>query len=456
MVVYRKIKRKHISSSIPPFVPKYLIRNIKNKKQHIDSVLTSNFHPQITNFVVTLTLGVHVDVGRITMWLSNTERKPQKFAAVVIRIDGSASGTTCLLFRNGKMVVTGGKTYASAQLAAHSYRSIIETVPQPVILRYKSGKQKLDLSTLARVTSFNNFTVENIVGSGRIIDGAIDLASFVRDYPNSVWIPELFPGLKYTIKLPPLETYNDDDDDEIINNKILSSMMHRNKNTKKEDDKEEGEDNIGRKCTALMFDTGCVVITGAHVKKDVYYAYNHCRQVVKPYKDNNAPIKSRERYAYRVNSMMNNAQRTPLLASLISSLSSPFYPVVTTDTEPSKDTILPNDITTDKTIITTNNKKRKNPYNDKTNQNPTKKIKYNNNDDGGANGNHLEHNNDNTNINHQEHNDNNHLEHHDNTNKDHLKQNDTTNNVTTEWLSTLTSNVPDNFLNTFLDNIMIK
>ncbi len=293
---YRRIYRERIPDNIPPYIPPYLV----NKKDDNNKVQTNakttpppsytkdpsySYYPQITNYVVTLTLNVHVDVGRVTLYLSNTERKPRKFAAVVIRIDRSINGTTCLLFKNGKMVITGAKTYAAALLAAHLYRLCIETVPQPVIVRYDRGeggknmgpggsgsvliKRSLELSTLARITQFKNFRVQNIVGSGKIINEAINLALLDRDVPDTVWEPELFPGLKHFVALPG-----------------------------------------GRQCTALIFDTGKVVITGAKDKIDVYYAYNYCRNLVSSYVDKNAPTQNGQRFAYRVNSMMNQAYKS--------------------------------------------------------------------------------------------------------------------------------------------------
>ncbi len=54
----------------------------------------------------------------------NTEYKPSRFAALVMRIHNPS--TTALIFKTGKMVVTGAKSENDSQIAARKFARIIQ------------------------------------------------------------------------------------------------------------------------------------------------------------------------------------------------------------------------------------------------------------------------------------------------------------------------------------------
>jgi transcription initiation factor TFIID TATA-box-binding protein len=160
-----------------------------------EEILEFDSYPKITNYVATVSLDVQFNLNSLVLYLSSTDRKPSRFAAITIKIHP----TTCLLFSSGNMVITGGRTEMGAKLAAHTYRLILEKIPQPVF-DIKTGK--FIITTLEDYTSFNNFTVVNIVGSGKLFqNNQVNLGSLSKDNIGLIgWDAQIFPGLRFNIE----------------------------------------------------------------------------------------------------------------------------------------------------------------------------------------------------------------------------------------------------------------
>lgn len=103
----------------------------------------SGIKPTLQNIVATCNLACELDLKIIAMHARNAEYNPKRFAAVIMRIRDPK--TTALIFRSGKMVVTGAKSEADARTAARKYARII---------------QKLDFPA-----RFADFKIQNMVGS---------------------------------------------------------------------------------------------------------------------------------------------------------------------------------------------------------------------------------------------------------------------------------------------------
>jgi len=103
----------------------------------------SGIKPTLQNIVATCNLACDLDLKTIAMHARNAEYNPKRFAAVIMRIRDPK--TTALIFRSGKMVVTGAKSEADARTAARKYARII---------------QKLDFPA-----RFADFKIQNMVGS---------------------------------------------------------------------------------------------------------------------------------------------------------------------------------------------------------------------------------------------------------------------------------------------------
>ena len=64
--------------------------------------------PVLQNIVATCNLGCDLELKTIAMHARNAEYNPKRFSAVIMRIRDPK--TTALIFRSGKMVVTGAKS----------------------------------------------------------------------------------------------------------------------------------------------------------------------------------------------------------------------------------------------------------------------------------------------------------------------------------------------------------
>ena len=90
--------------------------------------------------------------------------------------------TTALVFKSGKMIVTGATTIEAAEQAAKKYIAIIQRAGFPA--------------------KFENFTVQNITATCDC-GFPVSLEGFLYTYAsNSTYEPELFPGLIYRIPDP--------------------------------------------------------------------------------------------------------------------------------------------------------------------------------------------------------------------------------------------------------------
>jgi transcription initiation factor TFIID TATA-box-binding protein len=165
-----------------------------------DSILEFESYPKITNYVATVNLNVQFNLNSLVLYLSSTDRKPSRFAAIAIKIHP----TTCLLFSSGNMVITGGRTEMGAKLAAHVYRLMLEKIPQPVLDK-ETGQ--FIITTLEDYTSFDSFKVVNIVGSGKLFhNNQVNLGSLSKyDIGLIGWDAQIFPGLRFKIRRNPIE-----------------------------------------------------------------------------------------------------------------------------------------------------------------------------------------------------------------------------------------------------------
>jgi len=132
--------------------------------------------PIIHNVVATANLEVQLDLKTIALTARNAEYNPRRFAAVIMRIREPKA--TALVFRSGKIVVTGTRSAEEAKLAARKFGRVIMKVGYPD-------------------ARFKDFKVENLV-STFTVPFPIHLEQLYRDLPptmHSQYEPEVFPGL---------------------------------------------------------------------------------------------------------------------------------------------------------------------------------------------------------------------------------------------------------------------
>jgi len=121
-----------------------------------------------------------LDLKAVAHGMRNAEYTPKRFSAVIIRILDPKS--TCLAFQSGKIVVTGTKSAADAQLAARKHARLISKLNFPV--------------------KFLNFKLRNFVG---VVNAKVPLRleALANAYHKfCTYEPELFPGLVYRMTRP--------------------------------------------------------------------------------------------------------------------------------------------------------------------------------------------------------------------------------------------------------------
>lgn len=65
--------------------------------------------PKIQNLVATANLCAELDLQKIGYHCRNAQYNPRRFAALIMRFK-DPTRTTALIFKNGKMVITGAKS----------------------------------------------------------------------------------------------------------------------------------------------------------------------------------------------------------------------------------------------------------------------------------------------------------------------------------------------------------
>jgi transcription initiation factor TFIID TATA-box-binding protein len=138
------------------------------------------FQIKLTNIVATVNLGMQLELQKIAHSIKNAEYNPTRFQAVIMRI--SQPRATSLLFRSGKLIVTGAKTQHESLNAAKKFIAILQKVGCAVAL--------------------NDFKIQNITAT-LDLGFPIRLEGFLYSHAaNSTYEPELFPGLVYRMTSP--------------------------------------------------------------------------------------------------------------------------------------------------------------------------------------------------------------------------------------------------------------
>lgn len=158
---------------------------VAQRQQGQSSAQLQGFHAsriksRITNVLATFNIGIAVDLQRVALRLRNAEFNPKRFSAVIIRIQEPKA--TALLFKSGKINVTGAKSEQDAKKAAKKFQKIIARV--------------------GYTGSFNDFKVQNISGTCDC-KFPIRLESFaLKNSLFASYEPEIFSGVIYRLMNP--------------------------------------------------------------------------------------------------------------------------------------------------------------------------------------------------------------------------------------------------------------
>ncbi|MFH1835292.1 MAG: TATA-box-binding protein [Methanobacteriota archaeon] len=80
---------------------------------------------EIQNIVASASLGFKVNLDTLATECWNTEYEPEQFPGLVFRLDEPK--TVMLIFRSGKIIITGAKTPGNANTAAEKTREMVKS-----------------------------------------------------------------------------------------------------------------------------------------------------------------------------------------------------------------------------------------------------------------------------------------------------------------------------------------
>jgi transcription initiation factor TFIID TATA-box-binding protein len=194
-------------------------------KEEIGSAIPEGIVPILQNIVATVNLDCELDLKMIALSARNAEYNPKRFAAVIMRIKDPK--TTALIFRSGKMVITGAKTEEKARIASRTYAKILAKLGDP---------------PYAQKIKYKDFKIQNIVASCDV-KFPIRLEALYLDHQRfSTYESELFPGLIYRMVKP--------------------------------------------KVVLLIFVSGKLVVTGAKLRQEIFEAFENIYPVLEEFRKN--------------------------------------------------------------------------------------------------------------------------------------------------------------------------
>ncbi len=135
---------------------------------------------RIENIVATVILDQTLDLKAIEKNVPNVTYEPDQFPGLILRLDKPK--TTALIFKSGKMVVTGAK----------STEQLIKAVKKIMLLLRKHG---------IKIVGRPKIQIQNIVASGEI-HAHVNLERAAYLLEDSMYEPEQFPGLIHRMRKP--------------------------------------------------------------------------------------------------------------------------------------------------------------------------------------------------------------------------------------------------------------
>lgn len=191
------------------------MKSSATQQRRDDAALEPKPTANIENIVATVSLDQTLDLRMIERSILTVEYNPEQFPGLVYRLDSPK--VTALIFKSGKMVVTGAK----------STHDLIEAVKKIVRNLKKHGIQ---------IYGRPKVQIQNIVASANL-NVCVDLERAALTLENSMYEPEQFPGLIHRMDEP--------------------------------------------RVVLLIFSSGKMVITGAKREEEVYEAVNRIYEKLK-------------------------------------------------------------------------------------------------------------------------------------------------------------------------------
>jgi len=138
---------------------------------------------KIENIVASAELGLELDLYTIASKVDDVEYEPEQFPGAILKLKNPK--TSLLLFKNGKIICTGGKN--EAEVGGAIERTLKMLVSYSKVKPQKGFKPK--------------FTVQNIVASAEF-NVELDLYTIASKVDDVEYEPEQFPGAILKFKSP--------------------------------------------------------------------------------------------------------------------------------------------------------------------------------------------------------------------------------------------------------------
>lgn len=83
---------------------------------------------KVKNMVLTINIGKEINLGELNNTLDNSDYEPEQFPGLVHRLLSEKNKITLLIFKSGKMVVTGVKTSKDLKTAKDYIKKLAEKI----------------------------------------------------------------------------------------------------------------------------------------------------------------------------------------------------------------------------------------------------------------------------------------------------------------------------------------
>jgi len=176
---------------------------------------------RVENIVATVILEHDLDLELIETRVPSITYKPDQFPGLIFRLDKPRA--TALIFKSGKMVVTGTK----------STQQLVEAIKKIIKVFMKNGVQ---------IRGRPRVQIQNIVAGGDI-HAYVNLEKAAYFLEDSMYEPEQFPGLIHRMRDPRVVLL------------IFSSGKMVITGAKEESEVERAVNNVAKQ----LYETGCIV-----------------------------------------------------------------------------------------------------------------------------------------------------------------------------------------------------
>ncbi|RLI94930.1 MAG: TATA-box-binding protein [Candidatus Altiarchaeales archaeon] len=105
---------------------KEAVRKLIEKLREGGTIVKSEPKVEVQNIVASASLGFEVNLDMLAMECENTEYEPEQFPGLVFSLDEPK--TVMLVFKSGRMIITGAKTPEAANEAARKTKEVIEGI----------------------------------------------------------------------------------------------------------------------------------------------------------------------------------------------------------------------------------------------------------------------------------------------------------------------------------------